>query len=351
MSEFTHEIAKPGNLPLAIAIAGYAKSGKTKSALRLAKGIQQAKGGDIWGIDSENRMHEYGDQFHFQRVALKPPFSPQRYQGAIQYAYDNGARIILVDSMSDEHDGEGGLLDMHENFLRERTGSAEPTEGDRGRYGQQGWARVKPYRKRLENYIRRLRDFEDVVFILCYRATMKYVPKTKDDKLRMAAGEARQDPTDVQWEVSSTSDVPFICSVSLLLVPGESGTPILKPTTEAEKKLILRTDTYGPYLQTVRQLDESVGRKLYELAKGSKPASSAAQPRVPGRGPNFHKDYPGAKGPVNAASASERVAYLEWLVGLGGSGEAFENHCAYVQKLIEDDMAAEAERALEGAAE
>lgn len=273
MSEFTHEVAKPGNLPLAISIAGYAKSGKTKSALRIAKGIQQAKGGDIWGIDSENRMHEYGDQFVFQRVSLKPPFSPQRYQAAIKYAYDNGARIILIDSMSDEHDGEGGLLDMHEQFLldkvRDKHNRTEIWESDRGTYGQQGWARVKPGRKRLENYIRRLRDFEDVVFILCYRATMKYVPKTKDDKLRMQAGEVKEDKTDVQWEVSSTSDIPFICSVSLLLIPGENGSPLIKATTEAEKKLILGTDTYKPYLQTVKQLDESVGRKLYELAKGA----------------------------------------------------------------------------------
>jgi hypothetical protein len=347
MSEFTHEVAKPGNLPLAISIAGYAKSGKTKSALRIAKGIQQARGGDIWGLDSENRMHEYGDQFTFQRVAIKPPFSPQRYQGAIQYAYDNGARIMVIDSMSDEHDGEGGLLDMHENFLRERTGSAEPSEGDRGRYGQQGWARVKPGRKRLENYIRRLRDFEDVVFVLCYRATMKYVPKTKDDKLRMQAGEVRQDPTDVQWEVSSTSDIPFICSVSLLLIPGENGSPLIKATTEAEKKLILGTDTYKPYLQTVKQLDESVGRKLYELAKGAGAKTRALM---------FNRSYgyestSNPSGTVNDATSDERATYLHWLGQREVPANAramFETHLAAVAALVESDRA---ERALEGAAE
>lgn len=274
MSEFTHEVARPGNLPLAISIAGGPKSGKTKSALRIAKGVQQAKGGDIWLIDTENRAHEYGDQIAFQRVPLKPPFSAARFHAATKYAYDNGARIVVLDSMSDEHDGAGGLIDMHEAFLRDRTGSTEPTEGDRGRYGQQGWARVKPVRKRMENYFRELRDFEDVVFIFCFRANLKYVPKTKDDKLRMSAGEVKSDPTDVQWEVTSTSDIPYICSVSFLLIPGESGTQLVKATTEAEKKLILRTDTYGPYLQTVKQLDESVGRKLYELAKGSARASS-----------------------------------------------------------------------------
>lgn len=339
MSEFTHEIAKPGNLPLAIAIAGYAKSGKTKSALRLAKGIQSVRGGDIWGLDTENRMHEYGDQFHFQRVAIKPPFSPQRYQGAIQYAYDNGARIMVVDSMSDEHDGEGGLLDMHERFLVDKVGSDNVTEGDRGRYGQQGWARVKPARKRLENYIRRLRDFEDVVFILCYRATMKYVPKTKDDKLRMQAGEVKQDQTDVQWEVSSTSDVPFICSVSLLLIPGESGSPIVKATTEAEKKLILRTDTYGPYLQTVKQLDETVGKRLYELAKGPARANSAPV--------QFRPSYTAAQGNVADADPPTVDAYMNWLsLQMSGANprvlEAVKQHMAAVAAIYKGMLEHEA---------
>lgn len=270
MSEFTHEVAKPGNLPLAISIAGYAKSGKTLSALRLAAGIQQARGGDVWQIDTENRGNEYGGRLTYQRVPLKPPFSAARFQAATKYAFDNGARIIVIDSMSDEHDGAGGMLDMHEAFLRECCNGQEPTERDRGRHGQRGYARVKPVRKRMENYFRELRDFEDVQFIYCWRANLKYVPKTADDKLRMAAGESKQDPTDLQWEITSTSDIPYICSVSFLLVPGEAGTQIVKATTEAEKKLILRTDTYGPYLQTVKQLDEAVGRKLYELAKGTK---------------------------------------------------------------------------------
>lgn len=334
MSEFTHEVAKPGNLPLAISIAGYAKSGKTKSALRIAKGIQQLKGGDIWGLDSENRMHEYGDQFTFQRVAIKPPFSPQRYQGAIQYAYDNGARIILVDSMSDEHDGEGGLLDMHEDFLRDKVNGGTPTEGDRGRYGQQGWARVKPYRKRLENYIRRLRDFEDVVFILCYRANLKYVPKTKDEKLRMASGEVKNDVTDVQWEVSSTSDIPFIASVSLLLLPGEAGSPIIKPTTESEKRLILRTDTYGPYLQTVRQLDEAVGRKLYELAKGT-----AQAPRA--RGASFHPDY-AVKGVLADSDPPTLGEYMVWLTSNRPPSDALNKHLDVVQAVYNTMLRAEA---------
>lgn len=312
MSEFTHEIAKPGNLPLAISIAGYAKSGKTKSALRIAKGIQQARGGDIWFIDTENRAHEYGDQFTFQRVPFKPPFAPQRFQAAVKYAFDNGGRIIVIDSMSDEHDGAGGLLDMHEAYLLDKVAKfnrTEVTESDRGSYGQTGWARVKPQRKRFENYLRNLRDFEDVVFVFCYRANLKYVPKTKEEKARIANGEVKKEEIDVQWEVSSTSDIPFIASVSLLLIPGEAGSPIIKPTTEAEKKLILRTDTYGPYLQTVKQLDESVGRKLYELAKGTGAKPAAAR----GGRVLFHRDYGEATGEVAQSDPPTVSDYIHWL--------------------------------------
>lgn len=274
MSEFTHEVAKPGNLPLAISIAGYAKSGKTLSSLLIAEGIRQVKGGDVWQIDTENRGNEYANRLRYQRVQLKPPYSASRYQAAVKYAFDNGARIIVIDSMSHEHDGPGGYLEQHEQYLVDKCNGREPTDSERYRHGQAGWARVATPRKRFESYIEQLRDHEEVVFIFCFRANLKYVPKTKDDKLRMSAGEQRGDETDLNWKVTSTSDIPFICSVTLLLIEGEAGTQLVKPTTEAEKRLILRTDTYGPYLQTVKQLDESVGRKLYELAKG-KPAAPA----------------------------------------------------------------------------
>lgn len=337
MSEFTHEVAKPGNLPLAISIAGYAKSGKTLSSLLLASGIQQVKGGEVWQIDTENRGNEYATRLRYQRVQLKPPYSADRYREAVKYAFDHGARIIVIDSMSHEHDGPGGYLDQHEQFLRGRCNGQEPTESQRYQYGQQGWARVSTPRKRLESYIEELRDHEEVVPIFCFRANLKYVPKTKDDKLRMAAGESRQDPTDLNWKVTSTSDIPFICSVSLLLIEGESGTQLVKATTEAEKRLILRTDTYGPYLQTVKQLDESVGRKLYELAKGTGAKPAAAR----GGRVLFHRDYGEATGEVAASDPPTVSDYIHWLE-LRESSAALVDHLAKVRDIQNSMLRAEA---------
>jgi hypothetical protein len=278
---WTHETATPGGLPLMIALAGEAGSGKTRSALELARGVQQVRGGDVWLIDTDNRAREYAALYPWQRVPFAAPYSPQRYQEAIRYAFDHGARIIVIDSMSDEHDGPGGLLEMHEAFLRAATGRDEPTESDRGKYGQQGWARVKPARKRVENYIRSLRDDYDVVFVLTFRAAIKYQPKTRDERLR----DDTREPTDQEWSIASTSELPYQCSLRFLLEAGAEGRPIQRPVTSTERRLVKVTDCYASYVRGgVTQLNAAVGRRLYELAKGSDLAAERTREYVISRG-------------------------------------------------------------------
>lgn len=333
-----HAPAVAENLPFSFAVNGYAGAGKSYTNLALLTGVARAMGPgvEVWNIDTDNRSQEYAKIFPHQRYHMEPPYSPADFKSVIQYCYEQGARVIGIDCMSDEHAGEGGVLDMR---------AKNPSKS------LSAWTPIKEERKKMERYMRKLRDECGVVFGLTYRADVKYKPKSDDEKVREQTEGKPKDPTDHQWDIESTSDLPFFCSLRFLLPAGSDGVPLLKPTTAQERMLVKTTLTFEPYLKTIKQLNVDVGQRLYELAKGSARASSATQPSVPGRGPNFHRDYPGAKGPVNAASAAVRVAYLEWLVGIGGSGEAFENHCGYVQKLIEDDMAAEAERALEGAAE
>lgn len=305
---FTHEIATPGGLPLAIALAGETGCGKTRSALELAQGIQQVRGGDVWLADTDNRAREYAKLYQWNRIPFAAPYSPQRFQEATKYAFDNGARIFIIDSMSDEHDGPGGLLEMHEAFVRQACGKAEPTEGDRGRYGQQGWARVKPARKRFENYVRSLRDDHDVVFIFTYRAAIKYQPKTRDEKLR----DDTREPTDSEWSISSTSELPYLCSVRFLMVGGSCGQPITKPITSTERRLFKLTDAFAPYVATVTQLNAEVGRRLYEIAKG--PELGRARAVSAPEELRFNRSFPeGGGGTVRAAPAGLRARYAEWL--------------------------------------
>lgn len=95
-----------------IAIQGPAGSGKTFSALRLA----QALGKRVFVIDSEressSKFAKEWEGFTFYIVGFDPPYDPERYVEAIHYCEDEGADVIIVDSLSHAWAGEGGALEI-----------------------------------------------------------------------------------------------------------------------------------------------------------------------------------------------------------------------------------------------
>jgi ABC-type dipeptide/oligopeptide/nickel transport system ATPase subunit len=79
------------SVPLLIGLMGPSGSGKTYSALRLATGIQEVTGGDIYFIDSEaRRALHYADSFKFKHVQLDPPFGSLDYLAAIEHCVKQG---------------------------------------------------------------------------------------------------------------------------------------------------------------------------------------------------------------------------------------------------------------------
>ena len=56
-------------------------------------------------------MH-YADQFDFEHQVLGPPFTPAKYIDAVQAGAKREFSCIVVDSMSHEWEGEGGVLEM-----------------------------------------------------------------------------------------------------------------------------------------------------------------------------------------------------------------------------------------------
>ena len=96
---------------LFIALVGGTNSGKTFSALRLARGIAGPQG-KIAVLDTEGgRTLHLKEQFSFDVSLFDPPFVPERFsQGAIDAeaaAYD----ALVIDSYSMEWVGLGGVLD------------------------------------------------------------------------------------------------------------------------------------------------------------------------------------------------------------------------------------------------
>src|SRR5262245_49677002 len=125
MSNRTFE-SKPAvreQTPLLLGLVGPSGTGKTFSALRLATGIQRVSGGDIFMIDTEaKRGLHYAERFKFQHLSFASPFSPLDYMAAVEHCVSKGARIVLIDSLSHEHEGPGGVLEMHEAELNRLAG-------------------------------------------------------------------------------------------------------------------------------------------------------------------------------------------------------------------------------------
>src|SRR6185437_11324154 len=88
-------------VPALIGLWGYSDSGKTYSALRLARGLAGPKG-KIVVIDTENKRAKlYAGLFGgWSHIDLQPPFTPDRYMAAHRAALEAGAKAVVIDSMS-----------------------------------------------------------------------------------------------------------------------------------------------------------------------------------------------------------------------------------------------------------
>lgn len=147
MRTFEDVEAKRERVPLMVGLMGPSGGGKTYSALRLATGIQRVTGGDIFGIDTESgRMLHYADKFRFRHVPFKPPFGPLDYLAAVEHCVKRGAKIIITDSASHEHEGPGGVLEQHDRVVQEK--------GEK--HSMSAWIRPKAERRRLINTVLQL---------------------------------------------------------------------------------------------------------------------------------------------------------------------------------------------------
>lgn len=99
-----------------LAFQGPSGSGKTFSALLLAYGLV----GD-WSkiaiIDTENGSADlYSHLGDFNVLSLKPKFTPERYIRAIEVCEKSGIEVIIIDSVSHEWEGTGGILAIHNSM-------------------------------------------------------------------------------------------------------------------------------------------------------------------------------------------------------------------------------------------
>jgi hypothetical protein len=98
-------------------LQGPSGSGKTYSALLLAYGL--VKDWDkIVVIDSENHSADlYAHLGDYSVVQIGPPFSPAKYIEAIEICEAAGMEVIIIDSISHEWDGAGGIIEYHSSLM------------------------------------------------------------------------------------------------------------------------------------------------------------------------------------------------------------------------------------------
>ena len=105
----TFKRASKQNAKLKMALCGVTGSGKTYSALSIARGLGQS----IALIDSEwGSASLYADRFDFDVVELEGDFHPERYIEAIEGAEAAGYDVLVVDSLSHAWMGTNGTLEL-----------------------------------------------------------------------------------------------------------------------------------------------------------------------------------------------------------------------------------------------
>ncbi len=99
-----------------LGIQGPSGSGKTYSGLLLAFGMVQ-DWSKIAVIDTENNSSNlYAHLGKFKVLHLDKPYTPERYIKAIETCENASVEVIIIDSISHEWDGAGGILETHGNM-------------------------------------------------------------------------------------------------------------------------------------------------------------------------------------------------------------------------------------------
>lgn len=143
---------------LRVGLFGPSGSGKTMSALKLAYGLT----GDwekVVVIDTENRSsHLYSHLGPYSVLEVGAPYTPERYIEAIKAAEEAGFEAIVIDSITHEWAGEGGILELSDALSKDAKNSYTT------------WAKLTPrHNKFIESILR-----SEAHVICCGRSKQEY---------------------------------------------------------------------------------------------------------------------------------------------------------------------------------
>lgn len=267
---FSRSPAVRSNVPLLIALIGPSGGGKTYSALRLASGIARVQPGPIDVIDTEaDRALTYAGEFQFNHVPFAAPFGSLDYLAAFQQSAQAGARTIIVDSMSHEHEGPGGLLDQADEHIAralKRKGLDRDSDA--------GWAEEQKQKRSawIEPKRGRTRLIQGMIqmhcnFILCFRSKEGTDQTKENGKTKIVK---------LGWVPIGGDAFWYEMTARALLLPGANGVPTWRTSLEGEKIAIRRPTPFEKILADGKQLSEDMGQAMAEWASGGADADLPA---------------------------------------------------------------------------
>jgi len=272
--------AKREQVSLLIALAGASGSGKTYSALRLARGM--SPNGKIAFIDTEARrgLH-YAEEFSFLHSDMRPPFAPIRFMEGIAAAEGAGAEVVIIDSFSHEHDGIGGLIDWADRLAAD--GVKSPGN----------WKEPKSGHKKLMNALLQCR----ASIIFCLRADEKISIERHEVDGRM-----KTVVVPLGWMPICEKRFMFEMTASFTLTPDRPGVPHFDLPHKLQSQ-------HRAFFSDEQPITEDSGRMLAEWARGGSPVSSRAA--ITG----VESAAPASPAPAGAADIPTAAEYHEqWRV-------------------------------------
>jgi hypothetical protein len=259
-AELVFAPARPGRENWLVAIAGPSGSGKTFSALRLARGIA-GPGGTIGLVDTENkRSLFYARDFGFERAFIEPPYRPEKYVRGAELSRKAGHSVLIIDSMSHEHSGIGGMIEWHEEELQRMAGE---DWSKREKMTMAAWIKPKASHKAM---MARLLALNTMV-IFCLRAERK-IEIVKNDKGKLV-------PVDIGFQPICGKDFMYDMTISMMLSEESPGVPTLTKANGRHRELFIPG----------KQLDEAAGARIAAYARGDaqQPVPAAAPAQAPGK--------------------------------------------------------------------
>jgi hypothetical protein len=240
--------------PLLLGMIGPPGGGKTLSSLKVAKGIQSVRGGDIIVIDTEGgRSRKYNDLIPFNIVELTNARSGD-FLECIKAQLLAKPAAIIVDSMSDEHEA---YLEWHDEMVPKM-----------GNNEWAAWAKPKAARKQLISGILKIKT----PLIFTFRAR----EKTKQD-----VQNGKKVVTNIGWQPVAPLEIVHTLDLTCILPPRADGVPVWKSDKIGEDFIIKLPNYLAPYIEAGKPLSEEMGAAFARWAQGSPVQHQRVAPAAP----------------------------------------------------------------------